>query len=56
MPADPAGQFHRADIVALAVMGAALGNQNGIAVLHGFQCGCPAHGLDQITLVPGKEN
>ena len=56
MPADPAGQFHRADIVALAVMGATLGDQDLIAILDAVQRPCAVDGLGEISFVPRKEN
>ena len=53
---NPAGDLHRADVVALAVVGAALGDQDPVPVLQlgkglrpGGQCG-------KLAFVPGEEN
>ena len=50
---DPFRQLFRADVAALPVMGAALGNQNTVAVLQLFQGRNAKHGLFQITFVTG---
>ena len=50
---NPFRQFFRADVAALPVMGAALGNQNTVAVLQLFQSCHAQHGLFQIAFVTG---
>ena len=50
---DPFRQFFRSDVAALAVVGAAFGDEDTIAVLQSFQGGNAHDGLFQIPFVPG---
>ncbi len=50
---NPFRQLFRADVAALPVMGAALGNQNTVAVLQLFQGRNAKHCLFQIAFVTG---
>ena len=52
----PAGNLDRADVVALAMMGTAFGNEDRVAVLQLFQGRDAADGRFQQALVPGHED
>ena len=54
--AQPAGDLDRADVVALAMMGTAFGNEDRVAVLQLFQGRDAADGRFQQALVPGHED
>ena len=53
---DPAGKLDRTDIIALLVMGTALGNQDPISVLQRGQCRRTPDGCFQTAFIPGKQN
>ena len=53
---DPRRQLHRADILALAMMGAALGDQHRIAIPQVIQRRRAPHHLFQLALVAGEKD
>ena len=52
----PFGDLHRTDVVALAMMGAALRHQHPVPVPQAFHRGDPFHCGFQIALVPGHQD